>query len=149
MRLLPFFFIAFPILEIWVLVLFGSQIGATYVVLLVLLTAVIGFYLLKQQGLNTIFRLRNKIIENKLPIHEIFEGLVISIGGILLITPGFLTDSVGFLCLLPKVRKIFLKFILSIFKSNNFDFMYKSKKYDQDDRIIDGEYTIDQKEIRK
>lgn len=149
MRLLLILFVVVPIVELWVLIEIGSQIGAVTTISLLLLTAFFGFHLLRQQGLNTIFRLRVKILENKLPLNEIFEGVIISLGGILLITPGFLTDTLGFLCLLPKIRLNLIGFILSMIKSNSFGFFNASNSFDQDKSILDGEYTVDEEKIKK
>ena len=149
MRLLLILFVVVPIVELWVLIEVGSQIGAVTTISLLLLTAFFGFHLLRQQGLNTIFRLRVKILENKLPLNEIFEGVIISLGGILLITPGFLTDTLGFLCLLPKIRLNLIGFILSMIKSNSFGFFNASNSFDQDKSILDGEYTVDEEKIKK
>ena len=149
MRVLLIIFVVVPIVELWVLIEVSSQIGAVTTISLLLLTAFFGFHLLRQQGLNTIFRLRVKILENKLPLNEIFEGVIISLGGILLIIPGFLTDTLGFLCLLPKIRLNLIGFILLMIKSNSFGFFNASNSFYQDKSIIDGEYTVDEEEIKK
>lgn len=105
MRLLFSLFIILPILEMWVLIEVGSVIGALPTVGMVLLTAVIGAALLKQQGLSTLTRAQARLDSGQVPATEILEGLMLAVGGALLLTPGFITDAIGFCCLLPFTRR--------------------------------------------
>jgi len=108
MRSFPIFFVLFllvPILEIYFLIKVGEVIGAWPTIFLVVLTAVIGAGLLRQQGLSTLARMQQNMGEGKLPAQEIIEGVLLAVGGALLMTPGFVTDTFGFLCLLPFSRK--------------------------------------------
>ena len=133
-------FIVIPIIELWLIVFVGSYIGPTITIFLILLTGLIGFYFLRRQGLDTIFRFKKKIFENKLPIDELFEGFLISIGGVMLILPGFITDVFGVLFLLPKIRLFFIKLILSNIKFNLYD-RHKGKNiFDNDGNIIDVDH---------
>ncbi len=108
MRSFPIFFVLFlliPIIEIYFLIKVGEVIGAWPTIFLVVLTAVIGAALLRQQGLSTLARLQNNISQGKIPAQEMVEAVMLAVGGALLMTPGFVTDTIGFLCLLPFSRK--------------------------------------------
>lgn len=105
MRLGLFFFIAIPILEMYLLIQVGSRIGALPTIGLVVLTATIGIWLLRMQGLATLARLQSRLNQGEIPGQELLEGIVLLVGGALLLTPGFFTDGLGFVCLLPGLRK--------------------------------------------
>lgn len=98
-------FLVIPILEIFLLIQVGGIIGTFPTIILVVLTAVIGAGLLRQQGLATLARLQQSMSQGKLPAQEMIEGVLLAVGGALLMTPGFVTDTFGFLCLLPFSRK--------------------------------------------
>lgn len=104
MSVFLFLFIVMPIAEMAVLIKVGGLIGVLNTVGLVLLTAVIGAWLLRQQGLATLLRANQRLNSGELPAKEVAEGLILAVGGALLLTPGFITDTVGFLCLLPGTR---------------------------------------------
>ena len=106
-------FLAVPILEIYLLIQVGQVIGAGWTILLVVLTAVIGVWLLKLQGLSTLTRAQQKLSENELPAREILEGMGLVVAGALLLTPGFFTDAVGFLLLFPPTRILLVKAVAS------------------------------------
>ena len=112
MNLLFFLFIFTPIIEMWLLIEVGSRIGALNTILLVLLTATIGVILLRQQGLSTLFRFQRRMEQGEMPAAEILEGLALAVGGALLLTPGFVTDTIGFLCMVPLTRKGIIAFLL-------------------------------------
>lgn len=97
-------FIVMPIAEMAILIKVGTLIGALNTVGLVLLTAVIGAALLRHQGLATLLRANQRLNSGELPAREVAEGLILAVGGALLLTPGFVTDGIGFLCLLPGSR---------------------------------------------
>ncbi len=97
-------FLLVPIVEIYLLIQVGQVIGAGWTILLVVLTAVIGVWLLRIQGLSTLTRAQQKLQENELPAREILEGMGLVVAGALLLTPGFFTDAVGFLLLFPPTR---------------------------------------------
>ena len=113
MRYLLPTFIVLPILEMYVLIKVGGNLGAFNTVLLVLLTALIGVALLRVQGFRTLMNAKNKLGMAQLPAEEIITGIFLAIGGALLLTPGFITDIFGFLCLIPSTRRIFLKLFLN------------------------------------
>ncbi|MBO6849520.1 MAG: FxsA family protein [Marinobacter sp.] len=103
-----FLFIIMPIAEMVVLIKVGGVIGVLNTVGLVLLTAVVGAWLLRQQGLATLLRANQRLNSGELPAKEVAEGLILAVGGALLLTPGFITDTIGFLCLLPGTRHWFV-----------------------------------------
>jgi UPF0716 protein FxsA len=97
-------FIVLPVVEMAVLIQVGSLIGVLYTIGLVLLTAVVGAVLLRQQGLATLLKANQRMNSGELPAREVAEGLILAVGGALLLTPGFVTDTIGFLCLIPGSR---------------------------------------------
>jgi len=111
MRLVFLLFIIMPIVEMVLLIQVGSVIGAWYTVGLVLLTAVIGVNLLKRQGLSTLLRAQQKAQQGALPVSEIGEGLLLAVAGALLLTPGFVTDAIGFALLTPGLRSQLAKLV--------------------------------------
>jgi UPF0716 protein FxsA len=102
--LIAILFLVVPIIEIYLLIKVGSVIGAGWTILLVVLTAVIGVWLLRIQGLSTLTRAQRRLQENELPAREILEGMALVVAGALLLTPGFFTDTIGFLLLFPPTR---------------------------------------------
>ncbi|MCW8196313.1 FxsA family protein [Proteobacteria bacterium 005FR1] len=105
-------FIIIPILEMWLLITVGSHIGALPTIGLVFLTAIIGVTLLRQQGISTLVRANQRMRSGEIPATEMGEGIFLAVGGALLLTPGFITDAVGFACLIPGIRKWLLGRIL-------------------------------------
>lgn len=108
MRPLLLLFIVIPILEMWLLITVGREIGALPTIGLVLLTAVVGLALLRRQGLSTVLRAQQKMQAGELPAREMAEGIFLAVGGALLLTPGFFTDALGFACLIPGLRQLLL-----------------------------------------
>lgn len=102
--LLAAFFII-PLIEIYLLIKVGSLIGALPTVLLVVFTAVLGAWLMRVQGLSTLERVRAMLMRGEVPAVEALEGVALLLGGALLLTPGFFTDTVGFLLLVPYLRR--------------------------------------------
>ncbi|MFD1215012.1 FxsA family protein [Microbulbifer celer] len=113
MRPLLILFIALPILEMWVLISVGQEIGALPTIGLVLLTAVVGLALLRRQSLSTVTRAQQKMQAGEMPAREMAEGIFLAVGGALLLTPGFITDAIGFVCLIPGLRQLVLGKLLS------------------------------------
>ena len=99
----PFFiiFIGIPALEIFLLIKIGGKIGALNAIALIFLTAIIGIYFAKQQGIQTLKSGMANLYQNKMPIYEMITGASIAIAALLLIIPGFFTDLIGFLLLIP------------------------------------------------
>lgn len=98
-------FIVMPILEIAILLRVGSAIGWVTTLLIVIVTAVLGSAMLRHQGVTTLNRARERMHSGQMPAQELLEGVMILIGGVLLLTPGFVTDAFGFACLVPVTRK--------------------------------------------
>ena len=122
-----------PIIEIYLFIKIGSQIGAFNTISLIFVTAIIGIYYAKYEGLNTLKSAIKQIVQNEIPIYEIVSGAALAFAAILMILPGFLTDIIGLLIIFPWTRKMFFK---NIPKKN-----YKNKK-----NFIEGEYEdIDDK----
>ena len=101
-------FIGIPALEVFLMIKIGGKIGALNTVSLILLTAVIGIYLAKFEGIKTLRSGVINLYQNKLPIYELISGASIAFAALLLIIPGFFTDSIGFLLLIPFTRKLFI-----------------------------------------
>ncbi len=100
-------FLAFtiiPIIEIYLLIEIGSIFGALTAVILVILTGFLGAFLARMQGLQTFFRIQESLREGRMPSGDLLDALLIVIAGLVLLTPGFLTDSIGFLLLIPATR---------------------------------------------
>ncbi|MEZ5552528.1 MAG: FxsA family protein [Pseudomonadales bacterium] len=112
MRFLFLLFIAVPIVEMFVLIKVGGIIGALPTIGLVVLTAVLGIWLLRLEGLATLARVQEKLDRGELPETELLEGVMLLIGGALLLTPGFVTDAMGFICLLPGLRRPLARWIM-------------------------------------
>lgn len=108
MRLVLALFILIPIIEIAVFIQAGSFLGTGLTLLMIVMTAIIGLALIRQQGLATIFRAQEKMQSGEVPAVEMMEGIMLAIAGLLLITPGFFTDSIGFLFLIPIIRKFII-----------------------------------------
>lgn len=144
MRTFPIFaflFLVVPIVEIYLLIQVGSVIGAFPTILLVVMTAVIGAFLLRQQGMSTLARFQNNMASGTLPAKEMIEGVLLIVGGALLMTPGFFTDTLGFLCLIPFTRGYLVEQIIkrSLFKAQAGMSGGKSSSMDGD--IIEGEFS--------
>jgi UPF0716 protein FxsA len=110
MRGFPFallLFILVPIIEIWLMIDIGSVIGAGWTVLAIISTAIIGASLVRYQGIGIYSRLNQTVQRGEIPAMEMIEGLTLLISGALLLTPGFITDALGFLILIPPLRRWF------------------------------------------
>tara|TARA_B100000886_G_scaffold70814_1_gene44997 strand:+ start:3023 stop:3442 length:420 start_codon:yes stop_codon:yes gene_type:complete len=135
----PFFliFICLPALEIYLIIQIGGQVGALNTVSLIFLTAIIGLYFAKRQGVQTLKSGVINLYQNKMPIYEIMSGASIAVAALFLIIPGFFTDVLGFLLLIPFTRKLF------------FYMAFKNKiKVDtkSQDKTIDGEIVDNKKD---
>ena len=132
--------ILIPILEIYLFIKIGSQIGAFNTILLIFITAIVGIYYAKYEGLNTIRSGFMQIVKNELPAYEIISGAAIAFAAILLIIPGFATDFLGFLLIFPITRKLIFGNLSNKFKKD------ETKK----NNFIDGEYEdIEDNDDRK
>ena len=125
MNVVILFIIGIPLIEIYLMIKIGSVIGAFNTIFLIFFTAVTGIYFAKLEGLNAIKSGFGQLVKNEIPIYEILSGATLAFAALLLIIPGFLTDLIGFLLIVPITRKIFIKIISSKFsrKKNNEDFI--------------------------
>ena len=114
-QLLFLLFLIIPVAEIYLLITVGGVIGAFPTVFLVVFTAVLGAWLLRIQGFSTIARLRSTMDQGGIPAMEMVEGAVLLVSGALLLTPGFFTDAIGFLCLIPTFRRAMIRWALGRF----------------------------------
>ena len=129
-------FIGIPALEVFLMIKIGGKIGALNTVSLIFLTAIIGIYFAKLEGIKTMRSGVVNIYQNKIPIYEMISGASIAIAALLLIIPGFFTDIIGFLLLIPFTRKILISFLI---KKQNI-----SSK--QEEKTLDGEIIEDKKD---
>ena len=123
-------FIGLPALEIFLLIKIGGEIGALNTLALIFLTAIIGIYYARIQGIETLRSGLKNLYQNKLPIYELISGASIAFASILLIIPGFFTDVIGFLLLIPFSRRMIIKLFIS---------KGKIEEKVQKDKTIDGE----------
>ena len=101
-----------PFAEIYLLLLVGGIIGAFPTIFLVVFTAALGAWLLRQQGFATFRRFQENLAQGMIPAYEMIEGPIILLGGLLLLTPGFITDILGFACLIPPLRKKIAQYVI-------------------------------------
>ena len=109
----PLLFIVVPVVELYCIIAVGERIGALWTVVLVLLTAIIGVNLLRFQGMTTLARAQRNMAQGKMPAMEMMEGVALALGGVLLLTPGFITDTIGFLLLIPASRRVIIRYMMS------------------------------------
>ena len=133
--------ILIPIIEIYLLIKIGSQIGAMSTILLILATAIVGIYYAKYEGLNTLRSGFAQLSNNETPAYEVISGAAIAFAALLLIIPGFATDALGFLLIFPLSRKMIFKKLSKKFKTkkkkrNNFIEGDFEDIEDDDDRKI-------------
>ena len=119
-----------PVLEIYLFIKIGSQIGAFTTISLIFVTAIIGVYYARYEGLNTLRSGVSQLYKNQMPLFELMSGAALAVAAFLLILPGFATDLLGFLIIFPLTRKI----IFNLFAQNK-----KKEVYVKDD-LIEGEY---------
>ncbi len=103
-KILFLLFISIPLIEIYLLIQIGASIGAATTVILCIFTAALGAFLVRLQGLLTIAKVKQSMDRGELPAVTLLEGLMLLLTGVLLLTPGFFTDVIGFLCLVPAIR---------------------------------------------
>jgi len=131
-------FIILPIIEISIFIQVGGFVGTFNTILIIFLTAAVGVYFVRQQGFRTFLKITVELQNQQIPVQGMFEGLVILIAGILLVTPGFLTDIIGFLGLIPQTRVFLLTVIKNLFLQR---YSNANKQYKKDiDETIDGDF---------
>ena len=132
------FFIGVPAIEIYLMIKVGGVIGALNTILLIFFTAITGVYFAKIAGLNALKAGLGQLLKNEIPIYEIISGAALAFAALLLIIPGFLTDIVGFLLIIPITRQFFIKSISSKFNNKP-----------NDKNIIEGTFEEDNNEDKK
>ena len=120
-----------PLIEIYLFIKIGAQIGALNTILLILITAVVGIWYAKFEGFNTLRSGMSQLVKNELPLYEIVSGAAIAFAALLLILPGFATDIVGILLIFPITRKLILK---------RYSKNYSQNKNKREKNYIEGEY---------
>ena len=123
-----------PLIEIYLFIQIGGQIGAFNTILVILLTAVVGVYFARLQGLNTLKSGITQLYRNQMPIYEMMSGAALALAALLLIIPGFATDLIGFLLIFPVTRNIFFNYL-----SKKYTKQKSTNKKAKDD-LIEGEY---------
>jgi len=118
-----------PLLEIFLMIKVGYAIGAFNTILLIIFTAITGVYFARLEGLNTLRSGMSQLFKNEIPLYEMISGAAIAFAAFLLIFPGFITDFVGFMLIIPYTRKFLIKLISVNLKT----------KYKSDTNIIDSE----------
>ena len=127
--------IGIPIIEIYLMIKVGGVIGAFNTILLIFFTAITGIYFARIVGLSTLKSGFNQLLKNEIPIYEIISGAALAFAALLLILPGFLTDLIGFLLIIPITRKFFIRSISS---------KLQNKKNKDNEDIIEG--SIEERE---
>ena len=137
MNTILFLIIGIPILEIYLFIKIGSQIGAFNTILLIFITAIVGVAYARYEGFNTLKSGISQLMRNAVPIYELISGAALAFAAILLILPGFATDILGLLLIFPFTRKFLIK---------NVSNKYSQKKKNKEKNYIEGEYEdIDEK----
>ena len=149
-------FLLVPLLEIYLLIQVGGVIGALSTVLLVVLTAVVGAYLLRQQGFATLQRARESLERGEVPAGGLLEGAILLVSGALLLTPGFFTDAIGFICLVPNARQAIAAWLLkraTVVTAAGFQQeTYESRQGETrhtSERIFEGEFQKDEEKLSR
>jgi len=152
LKILIILFIAIPVVEIYLLIKVGSVIGAIPTILMIIGTAVLGAALLRMQGISTFKRVQGAMQRGEIPAIEMLEGLILLVSGALLLTPGFFTDAIGFVALVPPMRRAFIVWALkhsNIMQTSQFrQHTYDGTSYKEEDGhiVIEGKYKKGDKE---
>ena len=128
-----------PFAEIYLLLQVGGIIGALPTIILVVATALLGAWLLKQQGLATFARFQASIAQGEIPAYEMIEGPIILLGGALLLTPGFITDLLGLACLIPQIRRKIAQYILENHLIQTINSQFQAGKT-AEKNVLEGEF---------
>jgi len=149
--LLVFLFIAVPVAEISVLIRVGGAIGPLNTIIFVIFTAVLGAYLVRQQGFATLAKLQQETNAGRVPAMQIAEGVALLFAGAVLMTPGFITDALGFAILIPPIRQTFIAWAAKNFFKGAATTTYTASTSATNPHVpqgdvIEGEYTTDSDE---
>jgi len=135
MKSLILLIVIIPLVEIFIMIKVGHVVGAFNTILLIAFTAFAGIYYAKLEGLSTLKAGLNQLVKNEIPAYELMSGATIAIGALLLIFPGFLTDLIGLILIVPYTRKLLFRSTISKFKKENFTSNYiegESSDIDED-----------------
>lgn len=134
-------FIALPLAEIAAFIKVGENIGTPTTLFLCLITAIIGGYFVKKQGLHTLTKAQKHLNQGQIPVQEMFDGICLIATGALMITPGFVTDTIGFLLLIPIVRILLKNALIKSGKFSIYNEGYSQRRtYGENDNTIEAEY---------
>ena len=133
MNVVIHFIISIPLIEIYLMIKVGGFIGAFNTIFLIFFTAITGIYFVRLAGLSTLRSGFNQLVKNEIPIYEIISGAALAFSALLLIIPGFLTDIVGFLLIIPPSRRIIIKLISSKFN-------IKKRNENVNENVIEGDF---------
>jgi UPF0716 protein FxsA len=146
-RSLFILFLLVPLIEIYFLIQIGEEIGAGWTIFLVVATAVIGAGLLRMQGLSTMQRAQESLTQGQLPALTMLEGVALLVSGGLLLTPGFFTDVIGFLLLVPPIRQVLIKRLIAKGKFSMEGGSFAPSQDQDKSNIIEGE-IVDKEDDR-
>jgi len=138
-HILLLLFLTIPLVEIYFLISVGQVIGTIWTVFLVVFTAVLGAALLRAQGLSTLRRVQEASARGEIPALEMMEGLMLLVGGALLLTPGFFTDTIGFICLITPLRQALIRYWIKRYGSS-IQGQSRQDPSSSGPRTLDGEY---------
>lgn len=147
-------FIGVPAAEIAVLIKVGGQIGVLPTICLILLTAILGVVMLRHQGLQTFMQAQDAMARNQLPVDSAIHGAFLMLAGLFLLTPGFITDALGFLLLIPPLRLFIARYLwilikrsgtvrASHFETSSNGYVHGDRHETQEEAIIEGEFTVE------
>ena len=147
------FFIAIPIIEVILFITVGKYIGLWNTIFIIITTGIIGTILVKSQGITILNNALKEIRSNKMPILSLFEGVAILIAGAFLLTPGFLTDTIGCVMIIPKARNIIINYIISYLKKRTIykkkNTYYSNQEY-KENKTFEGDFEeIDDNDKKK
>ena len=149
------FFIGIPIIEVILFITIGKYIGLWNTILIIIITGIIGAILVKRQGISTLKKGLEEIKSNKIPMLPMIEGIAIVIAGAFLLTPGFLTDTLGAILLIPPLRLKIVEFVIEYLKKSftlksNFTRDTENENKDKDKKVYEGKYEeIKEKDKKK
>lgn len=133
-------FLLVPLIELYFLIRIGDAIGAGYTIFFVVLTALIGAALVRYQGFATFVRAQGELLNNRMPAMEVIEGVMLLLAGAMLLVPGFVTDAMGFLILVPPLRQYLVKRFLSARVVGMDSNIYDGEAHEVQEKSIDIEY---------
>jgi len=142
-----FLFVLIPVVELYFMIEVGESVGAFNTVMLVILTAIAGGYFVRLQGFSTMMRMRQLMAKGEAPAIEMIEGVILLACGLMLLLPGFITDGIGFLLLIPPVRKVFVIWLLSRSGRLRASGQVHSTQYYQHSQSQDGEIDVNKHRV--